>query len=70
MIESDKHRYQQVLLNLIVNANKFTRHGNILIECDLQPSAFLDTHLLVTRVCDDGIGIREEDKQNIFTPYS
>jgi two-component system, sensor histidine kinase len=58
MIESDRHRYQQVLLNLIANANKFTKHGTISIQCDLQPSAFNDAHLLVTRVRDDGIGIK------------
>ena len=63
-ITSDKRRVEQVLLNLLTNAIKFTKQGEIHIEVSLQDDKIL------TKVIDTGIGISKEDIPNLFIPFS
>eukprot|EP00826_Nyctotherus_ovalis_P044730 TRINITY_DN4864_c0_g8_i1.p1 TRINITY_DN4864_c0_g8~~TRINITY_DN4864_c0_g8_i1.p1 ORF type:complete len:591 (+),score=181.69 TRINITY_DN4864_c0_g8_i1:838-2610(+) len=58
----DRHRYMQILLNLLTNALKFTFKGSILIEVSYDS---FGNHL-VTSVTDTGIGIKTEDISHLF----
>lgn len=61
----DETRIQQVLLNLLFNAVKFTpRGGTITLEAGLSPDG--EYRLAVT---DTGIGIAEEDRERILEPF-
>lgn len=61
----DQLRLRQVILNLVGNANKFTRNGEIRVECDRIP----DHDLVEFRVVDTGIGIAEEHLEQIFDEF-
>ncbi len=63
----DEIRIKQVLINLVSNAIKFTRAGNINIEvsCELQD----DRAELICTVSDTGMGIKEEDMQRLFLQF-
>jgi signal transduction histidine kinase len=63
MIESDKMRLAQVLINLVNNAVKFTSKGFVRITC------CRDNDNLYIDISDSGIGIKEEDISNLFTPF-
>jgi signal transduction histidine kinase len=63
-ITSDRRRVEQILLNLLNNAAKFTDHGEVHLESRLEGD------WLVTSVSDTGIGIRPEDLQTLFTPFT
>ncbi|MBQ4837987.1 hybrid sensor histidine kinase/response regulator [Pseudoalteromonas luteoviolacea] len=65
-IVSDKHRLQQVLLNLLSNAYKFTIQGEISILVQLNPN---DATQLLFAVKDTGIGIKKEQQNKIFDPF-
>jgi signal transduction histidine kinase len=54
MVVSDKNRIIQVMLNLLVNANKFTTSGKITVSCKLSHNK----DVILIRVKDEGIGIR------------
>lgn len=61
---ADADRLQQVLLNLLTNAIKFTpRGGAISVMCESD-----DAHVRI-RVRDNGIGIPPEQLQRIFEPF-
>jgi PAS domain S-box-containing protein len=62
-IISDRRRVEQILINLLNNAVKFTETGSVTIE-----SRVLDGHLKVA-VKDTGIGIKDEDLQTLFKPF-
>ncbi len=62
---ADALRLRQVILNLVGNANKFTRSGEILVECESIP----DRGLVEFRVTDSGIGIAEENLERIFEEF-
>jgi len=66
-------RLQQILLNLISNAIKFTESGQITIELSLNLLA-IDTHetaaQLAIRIADTGIGISAEQQARLFQPFS
>lgn len=64
-IPADPVRLRQVILNLIGNANKFTRNGEILVECDRTG----DGSQVEFRVIDTGIGIAEKDVDRIFEEF-
>lgn len=62
----DKIRMDQVLVNLISNAVKYgNQRGNIWLSVKE-----VDNNHLRVYVRDDGIGIAEEQFENIFTPFN
>jgi len=65
IIHGDGQRLEQVLLNLMTNAAKFTPEGgNITVQVRKQDTG------LVVGVHDDGIGIAKEEQDRLFKPYS
>ena len=63
-VVADPDRLQQILLNLLTNAIKFTPSGGeIAIECES------DGVRVRIRVRDNGIGIAPGDLQRIFAPF-
>jgi signal transduction histidine kinase len=60
----DGHRVEQILLNLLNNAIKFTARGEVVVSVDLDADATCRI-----RVTDTGIGIRPEDLVTLFTPF-
>lgn len=65
VINCDPVRLRQVLLNLVGNALKFTRKGEVRIEVERLDEA----GQIEFRVSDTGIGIREEDRERIFEDF-
>jgi len=63
-IYNDKKRINQILINLIGNAIKFTDKGKISIKVKRK------NEIVVISVKDTGPGIREEDLKKLFKPFS
>jgi signal transduction histidine kinase len=63
-ITNDSVRLQQVLVNLISNAIKFTDSGGVFVE--VQP---LNHNRVVLMVKDTGVGIPESELTNIFQEF-
>ncbi|MBZ9632855.1 GAF domain-containing sensor histidine kinase [Clostridium sp. FP1] len=63
-IMADKDKLLQVIINLISNAIKFTQQG-----CIVCTARAVEENVIVS-ISDTGIGIREEDKKNIFEKFS
>lgn len=64
IIEADRTRLVQVLLNLLSNAAKFTDKGDIELSFKRQ-----DEEHLVIGVRDSGIGIKPEDASQVFEQF-
>ncbi|NNC51114.1 MAG: PAS domain S-box protein, partial [Flaviramulus sp.] len=60
---SDERRVEQILLNLISNAIKFSTNGTILVKVDIKDN------VLITQVIDEGIGISKADIVKLFVPF-
>ncbi|MBW2131598.1 MAG: response regulator [Deltaproteobacteria bacterium] len=65
----DSLRLEQVLINIVGNAVKFTEAGEILLRVSVQERRD-DTIRLRFSVRDTGIGIAEEDLSNLFSPFT
>jgi len=65
----DSTRFQQVLLNLLSNANKFTQRGFIKLRLETVQKLAGQIRLCIS-VQDSGIGIAPQDIQKIFQPFS
>ncbi|WP_169795933.1 hybrid sensor histidine kinase/response regulator [Pseudoponticoccus marisrubri] len=64
-VHGDPDRLQQILLNLVGNAIKFTENGRIRIETECHRGL----HEVEIRVIDTGVGIAEEDLERIFGDF-
>lgn len=63
-VAADAERFQQILLNLITNATKFTATGGrIDVTCDVHVDA------VRIRVRDTGVGVRPIDIERVFEPF-
>ncbi|MFM7885900.1 MAG: ATP-binding protein, partial [Pseudanabaena sp.] len=69
---SDSARLRQILINLLANAIKFTKHGNVSLSVDPYILHDADPHHygLIFTVEDTGIGIRRDHLHLLFQPYS
>jgi signal transduction histidine kinase len=64
VVAADPERFQQILLNLITNATKFTlTGGRIGVTCES------DASVVRIRVTDTGVGIRAIDIERVFEPF-
>ena len=65
VIKSDPTRLRQILINLVGNAVKFTEVGGVSVRLNFDP---IDAKLRID-VIDTGIGLTEEQRQRIFSPF-
>ncbi|MGE5086474.1 MAG: response regulator [Bacillota bacterium] len=63
-IYSDPLRLRQILMNLLNNAVKFTEEGFVKMTCHQEGGN------LVFTIQDSGIGIKPEEKEVLFKPFS
>lgn len=68
LLLGDSARIRQIVLNLLGNANKFTRNGQLTIRVRLQEDCSTSQRLRF-EVQDTGIGISSEDQEKLFKPY-
>jgi PAS domain S-box-containing protein len=64
---TDKMRLEQVMMNLINNAIKFTENGTITIHIDKANSNSYE--LLKISISDTGLGISDEDQTRLFQKF-
>lgn len=62
-IKSDSMRVQQILLNLVNNAIKFTEAGTISIKCSSVGN------WIKIQITDTGLGIESEKIEQLFKPF-
>jgi signal transduction histidine kinase/CheY-like chemotaxis protein len=69
LLRGDPTRIRQVLTNLISNAVKFTKKGEVII-C-VSKTDETETHVKISfEIQDTGIGISPEEQQRLFTMFS
>ena len=66
VLTSDPTRLQQILLNLVNNAIKFTHEGKVCVDVKYDNA----TTELVVSISDTGIGISPEKIEQLFQPFS
>lgn len=64
MVVTDRVRLQQILVNLIGNANKFTEHGEIQVRYGRSQRQ------LYFRVIDNGIGLNSDQSSRLFHVFT
>ncbi len=63
-VVTDPLRLQQILLNLVSNAIRYTETGSVIIECQTT-----GVNQWSISIMDTGIGISEEDQGKLFQPF-
>ncbi|MFC2014884.1 sensor histidine kinase [Chloroflexota bacterium] len=64
-VHTDESKLSQVLLNLVDNASKFSPDMS-----KLKVKAVREADWCRVSVIDDGIGIKKEDQEKVFEPFS
>ncbi len=62
-VMSDRRRLEQVVLNLLNNAIKFTERGTVTLHAEVEAGQ------LRVQVMDSGIGIKAQDLDTLFKPF-
>lgn len=65
----DRRKINQVLLNVIGNAIKFTDHGSVSVVVEAQDTTDPQRKCLTVAVVDTGIGIPESQCAEVFKPF-
>lgn len=68
VVFSDNIRINQIFMNILGNANKFTENGQIDLTMFTEP-VDKNNISLITTIADTGVGISESDLGKIFDPY-
>jgi signal transduction histidine kinase len=66
ILQTDRQKVKQILLNLLTNALKFTPRGSVTVTCTLRRGR----RDIAVAVADTGVGIAEADQARIFEPFS
>lgn len=68
-LRGDRNRLQQIIINLVTNAIKFTDEGSIEVRADVENEGAEEVTVRFT-VTDTGIGIAPEDRERIFNRFA
>ncbi len=68
MVFTDASRVRQVVINLLSNAIKFTKEGKVSVSVFSEEEG--EKMKVTIRVRDTGVGIRPEDMEKIFEPFT
>src|SRR5829696_123468 len=68
-VRGDPFRLRQVLTNILGNAIKFTEEGEVTLQAELVEDT-PDTATVCFEVSDTGIGMSEEQRSKLFTPFT
>ncbi len=68
-IKVDGGKLRQILINLIGNAIKYTKHGGIILRAKVAERGSAEQVRLRFEVEDTGTGISDEDRKRIFQPF-
>jgi PAS domain S-box-containing protein len=69
LVQTDKMKLKQILINLIGNSVKFTEQGGVTISARHIPAdALLEDHVEIS-VADTGVGMNEEQLESIFNAF-
>ncbi|MDR1220671.1 MAG: response regulator [Treponema sp.] len=68
LLFGDQVRIRQILINLLSNAVKYTKKGFITLSVDAEIHG--NQAVMIFSVKDTGIGIKDEDKPNIFGDFT
>ena len=69
-IYTDALRLQQILVNLVGNAIKFTEQGGVRLSVSHRASPIGGEGQISFEVIDSGIGIAPADRERVFAPFS
>jgi PAS domain S-box-containing protein len=69
LVRGDPTRLRQILINLVGNAIKFTKHGKVSVTATHHPTSGSGVEIRFV-VTDTGIGIPTEKHQHIFEAFS
>lgn len=68
IVFSDNTKINQIFMNILGNANKFTENGKIFV--DVKTEVINENKIsLITKIQDTGVGISKSDLEKIFEPY-
>ncbi len=70
IVRGDSTRIRQIVVNLVGNAIKFTKEGEVELKVQPEGEAHGSSRLFHFIVSDTGIGIPAEKQQAIFAPFS
>lgn len=62
-VSGDRLRFEQILINLLANAVKFTEQGEIAL------TLLREGEMIVVRISDTGIGMSSEQAASLFQPF-
>src|SRR5919107_424736 len=68
-VRGDPFRLRQILTNILGNAIKFTKEGEVTLRAELVEDT-PDTATVCFEVSDTGIGMTEEQRSRLFTPFT
>jgi len=69
LVKGDSNRIRQILTNLVANAIKFTKQGEVIIRISQQSCATSQWRLII-EVSDTGIGISKAKQASLFEAFS
>ena len=69
VMTGDARRVEQILLNLLGNAVKFTEAGTVTLTVEAAADDRVNGPAVRLRVADTGIGIKPEDMSWLFQPF-
>ena len=68
VLQGDELRIKQIIINILTNAIKYTEKGTVILTCRVEEKTDEDCGIFVS-VKDTGIGIREEEKEKLFSAF-
>ena len=69
LLEVDPQRIRQILFNLIGNAVKYTKRGEVCVRASFRHDIGDENGVFIISVSDTGCGIADEDKEKLVSPF-